>query len=63
MMANNDELKGKLNEAKGKITDDESTELKGKIQQGLGKAKDKAKETVDEAAGKLNKKLDENNED
>ena len=32
-MANNDELKGKVNEAKGKVTDDESTELKGKIQQ------------------------------
>lgn len=29
-MANNDELKGKVNEAKGKVTDDESTELKGK---------------------------------
>lgn len=57
-MANNDELKGKVNEAKGKVTDDESTELKGKIQQGFGKAKDKAKETADDVAGMINKKLD-----
>lgn len=57
-MANNDELKGKVNEAKGKVTDDESTELKGKIQQGFGKAKDKAKEAADDVAGKINKKID-----
>lgn len=63
MMANNDELKGKVNEAKGKVTDDESTELKGKIQQGFGKAKDKAKETADGVAGKINKKIDKEKED
>lgn len=62
-MANNDELKGKGNEAKGKVTDDETTELKGKFQQGFGKAKDKAKETADDVAGKINKKLDKEKED
>ena len=62
-MTNNDELKGKVNEAKGKVTDDETTELKGKIQQGFGKAKDKAKETSDDVAGKINKKADENKKD
>lgn len=62
-MANTDELKGKVNEAKGKVTDDETTELKGKIQQGFGKAKEKAKEAADDIAGKINKKTDEHKED
>ncbi len=55
---NKDELKGKINEAKGNLTDDESAKLKGKAQQAVGKAKDKAEETVDDAAGKVNDYLD-----
>ncbi|MFC4771982.1 CsbD family protein [Enterococcus hermanniensis] len=62
-MTNKDELKGKVNEAKGKATDDNSTELKGKIQQGFGKAKDKAQDAADDVAGKFNKKIDKEKED
>lgn len=41
-MVNEDKIKGKFNEIKGKITDDESEELKGKIQQKVGDAKEEA---------------------
>lgn len=57
-MTNKDEIKGKVNEAKGKVTDDESTELKGKVQQKFGEAKDAAKDKMNKAAGKVNEKLD-----
>lgn len=57
-MTNKDEIKGKVNEAKGNLTDDESTKLKGKVQQATGKAKEKAKDTVDDAAKKVNDYLD-----
>lgn len=53
-----DELKGKANEAAGKMNDDEKQELKGKAQQELGKAKDKADEVTEDLAGKVNDKLD-----
>ncbi|MGG5318721.1 CsbD family protein [Enterococcus sp. AZ072] len=61
-MTNKEEIKGKLNEAKGKATGDNKDELKGKIQQGMGKAKEKAEDTADDAAGKMNKKIDEHKE-
>ena len=35
-MANNDELKGKVNEAKGKVTDDEMTGLQNITGTGCG---------------------------
>ncbi|WP_159721618.1 CsbD family protein [Enterococcus sp. CSURQ0835] len=57
-----DELKGKVNEAKGKMNDDQKEELKGKAQQGLGKAKDKADEVTDDLAGKINDQLDKKDE-
>ena len=53
------EIKGKANELKGKITGDDSDELKGKAQQGLGKAKEKVKEVADDVSEKVNHIVDD----
>lgn len=58
-MTNKDQIKGKVNEAVGKLTDDEKQELKGKAQQKVGDAKEKGKEATDNLADKVNKKIDE----
>jgi len=58
-MTNKDKIKGKVNEAVGKMTDDEKQELKGKAQQKAGEAKEKGKEVTDDLADKVNKKIDE----
>ena len=39
-MGNLDEMKGRLEEAAGDVTDDEDLERRGKIDQATGKAKD-----------------------
>lgn len=61
-MPNKDKIKGKFNEVVGKITDDKSKELKGKAQQKAGEAKEKGKEIVDDVAGDINKRIEENEE-
>ena len=58
-MTNKDKIKGKVNEAVGKVTDDEKQELKGKAQQKTGEVKEKGKEVTDDLADKVNKKIDE----
>lgn len=58
MMVNKDQLKGKAEELKGKVTGDDSEELKGKVAGAIGKAKEKVEETVDEVAGKINDQLE-----
>ena len=58
-MTNKDKIKGKVNEAVGKLTDDEKQELKGKAQQKVGEAKEKGKEMTNDVAGKVNRKVDE----
>ncbi|WP_071131128.1 CsbD family protein [Enterococcus timonensis] len=59
-MVNEDKIKGKLNELKGKVTNDASEELKGKVQQKVGDAKEDADKKKDEAAKKANDYLDRN---
>lgn len=58
-MVNKDELKGKITEIKGKITNDESEELKGKAQQEYGKIREQAEEGADVATGKANDFVDD----
>ena len=58
-MTNKDKIKGKVNEAVGKLTDDEKQELKGKAQQKVGEAKEKGKDVTDDLAGKINREIDE----
>ena len=47
-MANTDDLKGRVKEAAGDLTDDKDLKREGKMDQ----AKGKAKETIDKAADK-----------
>lgn len=58
-MVDKNEVVGKVNEAKGKVTGDDSEELKGKLQQGFGKIKDKAEELADDVADKVNDVIDD----
>lgn len=58
-MVNKNEAEGKVTEAIGKVTGDDSKELKGKIKGKIGEAEEKVKEKIDEVASKVNDKLDE----
>ncbi|WP_129045143.1 CsbD family protein [Companilactobacillus metriopterae] len=51
-----DIIKGKTDQAVGKVTGDDKRELKGKVQDKVGKAKEKADDIVDKVAEKINKK-------
>ena len=57
-MVNKEQVEGKVTEAKGKVTGDDSEELKGKINEKYGEAKEKAEDLVDEVAGKVNDLFD-----
>lgn len=57
-MVNKDQVEGKVTEAKGKITGDDSEELKGKVKKGFGDAKEKVEEFADDVAKKVNEFVD-----
>lgn len=57
-MVNKEQVEGKVTEAKGKVTGDDSEELKGKIKGKYGEAKEKAEELVDDVASKVNDLFD-----
>lgn len=62
-MTNKDQVEGKVTEAKGKVTGDDSEELKGKIQNEYGKIKDKVEDFADDVSNKVNKFIDKNKDD
>jgi uncharacterized protein YjbJ (UPF0337 family) len=62
-MTNKDQVEGKVTEAKGKVTGDDSEELKGKIQNEYGKIKDKVEDFADDVSSKVNKFIDKNKDD
>lgn len=57
-MVNKDQVEGKITEAKGKVTGDDSEELKGKVKKGFGDAKEKVEEFADDVAKKVNEFVD-----
>lgn len=57
-MTNKEQVEGKVTEAKGKITGDDSEELKGKVKNEFGKAKEKVEEFADDVAKKANELFD-----
>ncbi len=57
-MVNKEQVEGKVTEAKGKVTGDDSEELKGKVKGKYGEAKEKAEELVDDVASKVNDLFD-----
>ena len=48
-----DELKGRVKEAAGAITDDDELRQEGRVEQAAGKVKSKVEEVVDKAKEKL----------
>lgn len=60
-MVNKEQVEGKVTEAKGKVTGDDSEELKGKVKGKYGEAKEKAEELVDDVASKVNDLFDKKN--
>jgi uncharacterized protein YjbJ (UPF0337 family) len=53
-MPNSDEMKGRIKEAAGDLTDDKDLQREGKVDQASGKAKD----TIDKASDKAKDALD-----
>jgi uncharacterized protein YjbJ (UPF0337 family) len=51
MVDNSDDLKGRVKEAAGDLTDDDDLKREGKVDQATGKVKD----VVDDVAGKFKK--------
>lgn len=58
MMINKDEIKGKADEAAGKVTGDDSQELKGKAQGFFGKMKESVKDGAESVSEKANEAID-----
>lgn len=51
-----DMIKGKTNQAVGKVSGNDKQELKGKVQEAISKTKEQVDETVDKVAKKINQK-------
>jgi len=52
-MSNTDDIKGRVKEAAGDLTDDDDLKREGKLDQAAGKVKDKAGDVVDSVKDKL----------
>lgn len=58
-MVNIDEIKGKLNQVAGELTDDQMQVLKGHIQESVGKSKDSSEDTMNNLYRTINEKIEE----
>lgn len=58
-MVNIDEIKGKLNQVAGELTDDQMQVLKGHIQESVGKTKDSSEDTMNNLSRTINEKIEE----
>jgi uncharacterized protein YjbJ (UPF0337 family) len=54
-MENKDELKGRIKEAAGDLTDDQDLKNEGKVDQGVGKAKEAANKVGDKLKDMVNR--------
>lgn len=54
-MSNMDDMKGRVKEAAGDLTDDQDLKDEGKVDQAAGKIKDKVGDAVDAVKDKLHK--------
>ncbi len=52
MVDNTDDLKGRVKEAAGDLTDDDDLKREGKVDQGTGKVKDFVERIADKIKGK-----------
>lgn len=58
-MANLDEIKGKINQIAGDLTDDQAQKLKGHVQEALGKGKEAGEEALDNILREANELIDQ----
>jgi uncharacterized protein YjbJ (UPF0337 family) len=58
-----DRIEGKLKEWEGELTDDESREAEGRAQGDLGKAKDKARDSWEDAKDRVGAEYNEHADD
>lgn len=58
-MVNMDEIRGKLNQASGELTDDQMQVLKGHIQEFVGKGKDTGEDSMNELSRTVNEKIED----
>lgn len=57
-MANMDEIKGKINQASGELTDDQSKKLKGHLQEAIGKGKKEGEDFFDNISKEINEMIE-----
>lgn len=57
-MADIEEIKGKINQAAGDLTDDQQQVLKGHVQEAIGKGKDSSGDSMNELSRTINEKIE-----
>lgn len=58
-MVNMEEIKGKINQAAGDLTDDQQQVLKGHLQESLGKGKESGENSLNDLSRTINEKIEE----
>ena len=58
-MVNMEEIKGKINQAAGELTDDQQQVLKGHLQESLGKGKESGENSLNDLSRTINEKIEE----
>jgi uncharacterized protein YjbJ (UPF0337 family) len=58
-MVNLDEIKGKVNQAAGELSDDQMQVLKGHIQESIGKGKDSGENALNDLSRTVNEKIEQ----
>lgn len=59
IMVNMEEIKGKINQAAGDLTDDQQQVLKGHLQESLGKGKESGENSLNDLSRTINEKIEE----
>ena len=59
IMANLDEIKGKINQASGDLTDDQLQKLKGHVQESIGKSKESGHEIMQKLSREVNEMIED----
>ena len=58
-MPNMDEIKGKINQASGELTDDQTQKLKGHMQEAMGKSKKSGEGAMEKVSREINEMIDD----
>lgn len=57
--ANMDEIRGKINQASGELTDDQMQKLKGHMQEAIGKGKSAGEDTMQKISREINEMIED----